>query len=70
MSLKDKSSTKWLVFLTIPSQMGITIFLFKWIGSFLDETFHKNFLMKTFVVLGVFISLYLVNEQLKKINKS
>lgn len=70
MSLKDKSSTKWLVFLTIPSQMGITIFLFKWIGSFLDETFHKKFLMKTFVVLGVFISLYLVNEQLKKINKS
>lgn len=70
MSSNEKQPNKWLVFLTIPSQMGLTIFLFKWLGSFLDETFHKKFLMKTFVVLGVFISLYLVNEQLKKINKS
>jgi len=70
MSSKEKTSNKWLVFLTIPSQMGVTIFLFKWLGSLLDEKFNMHFLMKISVVLGVFISLYLVNEQVKKINKS
>lgn len=69
MSSNEKQPNKWLIFLTIPSQMGVTIFLFKYIGSLLDEKFHVNFLMKTSVVLGVFISLYLVNQQLKNINK-
>lgn len=70
MSSNEKQPNKWLIFLTIPSQMGVTIFLFKWLGLLLDEKFHVHFLMKTSVVLGVFISLYLVNEQVKKINKS
>ena len=70
MSSNEKQPNKWLIFLTIPSQMGVTIFLFKWLGSLLDEKFHVHFLMKISVVLGVFISLYLVNEQVKKINKS
>ncbi|MEY2701715.1 MAG: hypothetical protein RLY43_348, partial [Bacteroidota bacterium] len=29
MNSNEKQPNKWLIFLTIPSQMGVTIFLFK-----------------------------------------
>ncbi|NMH28364.1 AtpZ/AtpI family protein [Flavobacterium silvaticum] len=66
-----KNRNKWLALVNIPVQMGVIIFLFTWLGKYLDETYpnEKNWYVKVFVVLGVFVSLYNVNRQLKELNK-
>ena len=64
---------KWLVFMGIPFQMGIVIFLFTYFGIWLDEKYSNgssSLFSFIFSLLSVFISLYNVIRQLKNINKN
>lgn len=69
---QPKKPNKWLQLINIPIQMGIVIYLFSWIGGFLDKKYNNSdaLFTKTLVVVGVFISLYNVNRQVKKMNEN
>ena len=64
---------KWLVFMGIPFQMGIVIFVFTYFGAWLDEKYSagsSTLYTIIFSLLSVFISLYNVIRQVKNINKN
>ncbi|MGL5111931.1 MAG: AtpZ/AtpI family protein [Flavobacterium sp.] len=63
---------KWLALLNIPIQMGAVIFLFAYLGHWLDDKYPnpKVYYVKILVVLGVFLALYNVHRQVKEINKN
>lgn len=69
---KKKQPNKWLQLINIPIQMGVVIFLFAYLGTFLDENYpHSKIYYKTpLVLLGVFLALYNVNRQVNQINKN
>lgn len=63
---------KWLSLINIPIQMGIIIFGFSWLGSWLDEN-HPNpkiYYHKILIMVGVALALYNVMRQVNAINKS
>jgi F0F1-type ATP synthase assembly protein I len=71
---KDKERrqrNKWIALINIPVQMGIIIFLFSWLGSWLDGEYPnpKNIYRIIFTLLGVFIALYNVIRQVNQLNK-
>jgi len=70
---KDKKPfNKWLALINIPIQMGVIIFLFSYLGSWLDET-HSNkmfYYHKVVLLIGVFLALYNTIRQVNDINKS
>ena len=73
----DKKSNKnqinkWLALINIPIQMGAIIFLFSYLGNWLDENHHspKVYYNKVLVMVGVVIALYNVIRQVNEINKS
>ena len=72
METNKKQSNKWLALITIPFQMGLVIFGFSYLGSWLDETNSNveetNF--KIFTLIGVFIAIYQVISQVNQINKN
>ena len=59
------------IFSGIAIQMGVTIFLFAWLGRWLDDTYNEgNKLYLIFSTLfGVFISIYVVIKQLNQMQK-
>jgi hypothetical protein len=64
---KDKKPfNKWLALINIPIQMGVIIFLFSYLGSWLDETHYH----KVVLLVGVFLALYNTIRQVNDINKS
>jgi F0F1-type ATP synthase assembly protein I len=69
---KKKQPNKWLIFLNIPFQMGIIIFLFSVLGKFLDNKFSNTteLFTKIFVLLGVCLALYNVIRQVNQLNKN
>ena len=72
-TLNKNNLNKWLVFMGIPFQMGIVIFLFTYFGIWLDEKYSNgssSLFTIIFSLLSVFISLYNVIRQLKNINKN
>lgn len=69
---KKKLHNKWMVLINIPIQMGIVIFLFAFLGKYLDTNYpnkHSVF-VKILTILGVVIAFYNLNRQLKKLNDS
>jgi hypothetical protein len=69
---KNKAPNKWLALMNIPIQMGVIIFLFAWLGRWLDEKYNNphHLFVKILTLLGVAIAFYNLNRQLKDINKS
>jgi Putative F0F1-ATPase subunit Ca2+/Mg2+ transporter len=69
---KKKARNKWLALINIPVQMGVIIFLFAYLGRWLDEKYHNEhtIYVKLLTLLGVAIAFYNLNRQLKEINKS
>ena len=69
--LPKKKPNKWLVLINIPIQMGIIIFLFSILGDWLDEKYINEIglFSKFFILVGVAISFYNLNRQLKDINE-
>jgi membrane protein insertase Oxa1/YidC/SpoIIIJ len=69
---KKNNYNKWLALINIPIQMGVIIFLFSYLGSWLDEN-HPNpkvYYVKILVMVGVFLALYNVIRQVNGINKN
>jgi F0F1-type ATP synthase assembly protein I len=68
---KKQNNTKWLALINIPIQMGIIVFLFSFLGHWLDSKYpnpHTIF-VKIFILVGVAAAFYNINRQLKDINK-
>ncbi|MFL9830031.1 AtpZ/AtpI family protein [Flavobacterium sp. ARAG 55.4] len=67
----NKKSAKWLALINIPIQMGVIIFLFSYLGNWLDENHPhpKIYYNKVLVMVGVFLALYNVIRQVNEINK-
>lgn len=52
--------------------MGVIVFLFAYLGKWLDEQYanpHRLY-VKVLTLLGIAIAFYNINRQLKEINKS
>jgi len=66
------NNNKWLALINIPIQMGAIIFLFAYLGNWLDEKYPNshNIFVKTLTLAGVAIAFYNINRQLKDLNKS
>lgn len=69
-SKNKKQANKWLVFMNIPFQMGLIIFLGVMLGQWLDEKFkiEGSVLTIVFSLLAVFIALYNVIRQVTKMS--
>ena len=67
---QKKRPNKWLVLINIPIQMGVVIFLFSYFGGWLDDQYPNkhNLFVKVLTLLGVAISFYNLNRQLKDLN--
>jgi predicted tellurium resistance membrane protein TerC len=68
---KKNNYNKWLALINIPIQMGVIIFLFSYLGNWLDENHPstKIYYVKVLVMVGVFLALYNVIRQVNEINK-
>lgn len=69
---QKKKRNKWLALINIPIQMGVIIFLFSYLGTWLDLKFpNKHYLyVKILTLFGVAIAFYNINRQLKDINNT
>lgn len=69
---KKNNYNKWLSLINIPIQMGAIIFLFSYLGNWLDENHPspKLYYNKILVMVGVILALYNVIRQVNEINKS
>ena len=69
---QKQPNNKWMTLINIPFQMGLIIFAFAWLGTWLDEKYQsKNDLfVKILTLVGVFIALYNVIRQVNDLNKS
>jgi F0F1-type ATP synthase assembly protein I len=69
---KKQNNTKWFALINIPIQMGAIIFLFSYLGNWLDEKYPNsdNVYVKILTLVGVAIAFYNINRQLKDINNS
>ncbi|MCB9425845.1 MAG: AtpZ/AtpI family protein [Flavobacteriales bacterium] len=70
MSKQPNKRNKWIVLINIPIQMGIVIFLFAYLGMWLDEKYPDSGIayVKILTMVGVFIALYNVIRQVKQLN--
>ena len=71
MKRPKKQPNKWLQLISIPFQMGAIIFVFAFLGQWLDEKYpneNKTFTI-VFTLFGVFLALYNVITQVNKMNK-
>jgi len=69
---KKQPNNKWMALINIPFQMGIIIFAFAWLGTWLDEKYpnENDLYVKILTLVGVFIALYNVIRQVNDLNKS
>lgn len=69
---KKRVRNKWLTLINIPIQMGVIVFLFAYLGRWLDEKYNNphRIYVKILTLVGVAIAFYNLNRQLKEINKS
>jgi hypothetical protein len=65
-----KPLNKWLQLISIPAQMGIVIFLFAYLGQYLDEKYQSENYVKIFTVIGVFLALYNVIRLVNQLNRN
>jgi len=65
-----KQRNKYLALTGVGLQMGLTIYLFAYLGKWLDVKYphEKKIYTLIFVILGVVISLYSINKQMERIN--
>jgi hypothetical protein len=71
-SPKPKKPNKWLALISMPIQMGAIVFLFAWLGKWLDGKYANphGIYVKILTLLGVVIAFYNLNRQLKDLNKT
>lgn len=68
----NRQPSKWLALINIPIQMGVIIYLFYYLGDWLDENHPspKVYYSKILVMVGVVLALYNVMRQVNEINKN
>ena len=66
----SKPLNKWIQLISIPAQMGMVIFLFAYLGQYLDEKYQSENYIKIFTILGVFLAMYNVIRQVNQMNKN
>jgi len=68
----DKKVNKWLVFTSMPVQMGVTVYVFYWLGTWVDEKYaiEGEWWMKGLTMFGVILSLYQFIKQVNYINRN
>ena len=68
---ENQRNNKWIVFVNIPIQMGVIIFLFSYLGIWLDEKYSNGGSLWTIILslFSVFLALYNVIRQVKNLNK-
>lgn len=66
-----RESAKWIVFATMPFQMGVVIYLFHLLGQWLQSKTEaeSEWVYHCLVLLGIFVALYQVISQVKRFNK-
>jgi uncharacterized membrane protein YfcA len=69
MKQKKNQPSKWLYFVTIPSQMGAVIFIFSILGTKADEYYQTTYLKSALTLFGVFLALYQVIRKVQQISK-
>ena len=69
---KKQNNSKWLALINIPIQMGVIVFLFSYLGNWLDAKYPNpnTIFVKMATLVGGAIAFYNINRQLKDINKS
>lgn len=69
---QPKNTNQWLVFTTMPVQMGVTIYVFYKIGEWLDKKclIMDNWGTKIVTLLGIFVALYQIISQVNKLSKN
>ncbi|MCG2610341.1 AtpZ/AtpI family protein [Flavobacterium sp. SM15] len=73
MEQQDKRpNNKWMALINIPFQMGLIIFAFSWLGTWLDEKYPNpnDLYVKGLTLFGVFVALYNVIRQVNDLNRS
>jgi F0F1-type ATP synthase assembly protein I len=72
MEPEKKPSNNWLALINIPFQMGLIIFAFSYLGSWLDEKYKNpsEIYFKVLTLLGVFVAIFQVIRQVNQINKN
>ena len=74
--MKNKSSARksnlYIRFSSVGIQMGAVIFLFTWLGVYLDDYFKNKtpWLTIVFSLVGVIGSLFLIIREVTKLNQS
>ncbi len=66
----SKPLNKWIQLISIPAQMGVVIFLFAYLGQYLDEKYQTENYVKIFTIVGVFLAMYNVIRQVNQMNKN
>ena len=66
----SKPLNKWIQLISIPAQMGMVIFLFAYLGQYLDEKYQTENYVKIFTIVGVFLAMYNVIRQVNQLNKN
>lgn len=69
MGNQKKQPNKWLQLIAIPFQMGFVIFIFNYLGQYLDEKNETDYYVTVLTMVGVFLSLYYVIMQVNQLNK-
>jgi len=67
---KNKPLNKWIQLISIPAQMGIVIFLFAYLGQYLDGKYHSENYCKSFYGGWCFLAMYNVIRQVNQLNKN
>lgn len=68
--MANKPLNKWIQLISIPAQMGMVIFLFAYLGQYLDEKYLSENYVKIFTVVGVFLAMYNVIRQVNQLNNN
>lgn len=50
-------------------QMGATVFLGNWLGTWLDQKFEKDFLEASLTLFAIAVAIYLLIKQVNRINQ-
>ncbi|MCC9042223.1 AtpZ/AtpI family protein [Myroides sp. M-43] len=68
---KNSRPNRWLSLINIPIQMGVIIYLFHLLGTWLDNKYNlaDGLANKICTLLGVGLALYQVIKQVNQLNK-
>lgn len=67
---KKKPLNNFLRFTGAGLQMGLTIYMFNWLGKWLDNTYEKDFIETLLTLLAIFSSMYLIIRQVIEVSKN